>query len=114
MAKQTIGTSDDPIIAAIAGHRAALAAWQGADRDDDAARRKALDVERAAFFRVFAAPPTTSAGVAAWLTRLASPEHEEGGSIIASIGEYFEEDFHANVVRQLQAAAAVLAAEVRS
>jgi hypothetical protein len=108
MTKQTISESDDPIMAAIEGHQVALAAWQGADLDDEAARRQALDQERIAFFRVFAVAPTTAGGVAAWLAWLASPEHQDGGSIVASIGEYNDEKFHASVVQQLLAAAAVL------
>ena len=52
--------------------------------------------------------PTTVAGVAAQLTHLAEPEHPGGRSIVASIGEYYDTDFHAAVVQQFLNAVAVL------
>jgi hypothetical protein len=61
--------------------------------------------------RLFMVAPTTVAGVAAWLTHLAEPEHPGGRSIAASIGEYYDTDFHAAVVQQFLNAAAVLRRE---
>jgi hypothetical protein len=98
---------NDPIFAVIADHKAAIGAWvDGAD--DDEASTKAFDRQEEAFDRLFTVAPTTVAGVAAWLTHVAEPEHPGGRSIIASIGEYYDTDFHAAVVQQFLNAAAVL------
>lgn len=97
-------TEDDPIFAVIAEHKAATDAWVDGSDDDD----KALDRQEERFDRLFTVTPTTVAGVAAWLTHLAEPEHPGGKSIVASIGEYYDADFHATVVQQFFNAAAVL------
>src|SRR5215470_9615647 len=68
----------------------------------------AFDRQEEAFDRLFMVAPTTVAGVAAWLTHLAELEHPGGRSIVASIGEYYDTDFHAVVVQQFLNAAAVL------
>jgi hypothetical protein len=101
-------TEDDPIFAVIAEHKAAIEAWADDVDDDDEANTKALDRQEETFDRLFMVAPTTVAGVAAWLTHLAEPEHPGGRSIVASIGEYYDTDFHAVVVQQFFSAAAVL------
>ena len=101
-------TEDDPIFAVIAEHKAAIDAWVDGANDDDEANTKALDRQEETFDRLFMVAPTTVAGVAAWLTHLAEPEHPGGKSIVASIGEYYDTDFHAAVVKQFFNAAAVL------
>ena len=101
-------TENDPIFAVIAEHKAAIdACVDGAD-DDDEATTKAFDRQEEMFDRLFMVAPTTVAGVAAWLTHLAAPEHPGGRSVVASIGEYYDADFHAAVVQQFLNAAAVL------
>ncbi len=101
-------TENDPIFAVIAEHKAAIdACVDGAD-DDDEATTKAFDRQEETFDRLFMVAPTTVAGVAAWLTHLAAPEHPGGRSIVASIGEYYDTDFHAAVVQQFLNAAAIL------
>jgi hypothetical protein len=95
-------TEHDPIFTVIAEHKAAIDAWvDGADDD-------ALDRQEERFDRLFTVAPTTVAGVAAWLTHLAEPEHAGGKPIVASIGEYYDAAFHAAVVQQFFNAAAVL------
>jgi hypothetical protein len=101
-------TEDDPIFAIIAEHKAAIDAWVDGADDDDEANTKALDRQEETFDRLFMVAPTTVAGVAAWLTHLAEPEHPGGKSIVASIGEYYDTDFHTAVVQQFFNAAAVL------
>jgi hypothetical protein len=101
-------TEDDPIFAVIAEHKSAISAWVEGAGDDDEANTKALDRQEETFDRLFMVAPTTVAGVAAWLTHLAEPEHPGGRSIVASIGEYYDTDFHSAVVRQFFKAAAVL------
>jgi hypothetical protein len=101
-------TEDDPIFAVIAEHKAAIDAWVDRTDDDDEANTKALERQEETFDRLFMVAPTTVAGVAAWLTHLAEPEHPGGKSIVASIGEYYDTDFHAAVVQQFFSAAAVL------
>jgi hypothetical protein len=99
-------TENDPIFAVIAEHKAAIDACVGGA--DDEAATKAFDRQEETFDRLFMVAPTTVAGVAAWLTHLAEPEHPGGRSIVASIGEYYDTDFHAAVARQFFNAAAVL------
>jgi hypothetical protein len=100
-------TENDPIFAVIAEHKAAIdACTDGAD--DDEATTKAFDRQEETFDRLFMVAPTTVAGVAAWLTHLAEPEHPGGRSVVASIGEYYDTDFHAAIVQQFLNAAAVL------
>jgi hypothetical protein len=101
-------TEDDPIFAVIAEHKAAIDAWVDGADDDDEANTKALDCQEETFDRLFMVAPTTVAGVAAWLTHLAEPEHPGGRSIVAGIGEYYDTDFHAAVAQQFFNAAAVL------
>ena len=101
-------TEDDPIFAVIAEHKAAIDAWVDGADDNDEANTKALDRQEETFDRLFMVAPTTVAGVAAWLTHLAAPEHPGGRSIVASIGEYYDTDFHDAVVQQFLNAAAVL------
>lgn len=109
-------SSDDPIFAVIAAHQTAIEVWQATpdDLQHEEARADALDREQEAFFRVFTVMPTTAAGVAQWLVWLASPEHPDGASRIAMIGEYCDIGFHADVVQQVRAAAVVLTGEARS
>jgi hypothetical protein len=99
--------ADDPIFAVIAEHKAAINAWVSIN--DDEASGKALEHERDVFHRLFRTVPTTTAGVAAWLTYLASPEHPGGDSILVTIREYGDELREA-AARQMLAAAAVLKA----
>ena len=101
------GAADDPIFAAIAEHKAAIEAWVSVE--DDEASGEALDHERDVFERLFRTVPTTTAGVAALLTYLASPEHPGGESILVTIAEYSGE-LQEVAVRQMLAAATVLAA----
>jgi hypothetical protein len=101
-------TEDDPIFAVIAEHMSAIDGWVDGADDDDEANSKALDRQEETFDQLFVVAPTTVAGVAAWLTHLAAPEHPGGRSIVAGIGEYYDTDFHAAVVRQFLNAAAVL------
>jgi hypothetical protein len=101
-------TENDPIFAVIAEHKAAIEACvDGADGDDEATT-KAFDRQEETFDRLFMVAPTTVAGVATWLPHLDELEHPGGRSIIASIGEYYDTDFHAAVVQKFLNAAAVL------
>jgi hypothetical protein len=100
-------TENDPIFAVIAEHKAAIDECVDDDGDDEVAT-KAFDRQEEKFDRLFMVAPTTVAGVAAWLTHLAELEHPGGRSIVASISEYYDTDFHATVVQQFRNAAAVL------
>jgi hypothetical protein len=104
-------TENDPIFAVIAEHKAAIDACVDGGADDDEATTKAFDRQEEMYDRLFVVATTTVAGVAAWLTHLAEVEHPGGRSIVASIGEYYDTDFHATVVQQFLNAAAVLRAK---
>jgi hypothetical protein len=99
---------NDPIFAVITEHKAAIDACVDSADDGDEATTKAFDRQEEMYDRLFMVAPTTVAGVAAWLTHLAELEHPGGRSIVASIGEYYDTNFHATVVQQFLNAAAVL------
>lgn len=102
--------AEDPILAAILEHRAAVKAREavletaidGHEPECYAAGSR----EFAAHDALFTIVPTTIAGVAAWLHHVGSPEYdgEEGCIVTAEIDEEFENA----VARQLRAIAAVL------
>jgi hypothetical protein len=100
----------DPIFAALAEHKAAVAAREvvlDTYEDDAPERDAALDREEAAHTALFTIVPTTTAGAAAWLHRVGSPEYEgeEGCMVTVEFGDEFQ-----NVIaRQMRAVAAVLA-----
>jgi hypothetical protein len=106
----------DPIFAAIEAHRAAFDAWKAwhdvaGDPATNEARIEAGRRENKALHQVFAVAPATPAGVAALLAWLAEPEfgEEPCTSRITVIGDFDCDDaIHVDLVRQLQAAAAVL------